>query len=67
MFTWKEQGAWSWVTTLLILDEYYDLINQLFWYLIGSDTGGLSEDYQLIMNTEQGVIYDILCHARKAA
>ena len=32
---------------------------------LGSDTGGLSEDYQLIVNAEQGSIYNMLFHARK--
>ena len=30
----QEQGASSWVTTLPILDEGYDLTKQLFWDLI---------------------------------
>ena len=32
---------------------------------LGSDTGGLSEDYQLIVNAEQGSTYNMLFHARK--
>ena len=50
-----------------ITDKDHNLTKQLFCDQIGSDKGGLSKDYQLIVNAEQGSIYIILFHERKVA
>ena len=53
----QEQGASSWLTTLTILDEGYDLIKQLFWDLIRIRYGWILT--RLPTNCECGTKFDI--------
>ena len=53
----QEQAASSWLTTLRILDEGYDLTKQLFWDLIRIRYGGILT--RLPANCECGTKFDI--------
>ena len=60
----EEQGTSSWLTTLPIIDEGYNLTKKLFWVLIRIRYGWSFRRLQLVVNAEQGLIYNILFHAK---
>ena len=59
----QEEGTSSWLTSLLLPEEGYDLTKQLFWNLMV----GHSQDFQLIVNVVKNVTFSMLFLAKKKA
>ena len=62
----QEHGSSSWLTTLPLSEEGYDLTKQLFWDLIRICYGH-SQDFQHIVSAVKNPTYSMLCLPRKVA
>ena len=60
-----EEESYEFEENELPHDIIYDMRNSYFGTWFRSNMGGLSEDYQIVVNVEQGLIYNMLFHARK--